>query len=247
MTILELFRNTNKYNLVVDFEKLFPYEEYDWLKSRNIPNIHQQNEYLLKVIDDIVNGNKYSDLPQEEIDKFPIVYVVELDNIHIDSKDTNFEVFTLKTTNFETLEEYYVARNSIEFIQKREKNNQILNYTVCQKSIDTYGIDICATTILHNLIIMGYGEQYIERKIDIIVKQLKKSEKDIKEGRYYTADEVFAKLYDNFEEHKKTLDKYELARVNAYEAEKKVYEPIEKEYRDLTTKTNLQRIKDFIS
>ena len=40
MTILELFRNTNKYNLVVDFEKLFPYEEYDWLKSRNIPNIH---------------------------------------------------------------------------------------------------------------------------------------------------------------------------------------------------------------
>ena len=71
---------------------------------------------------------------------------------------------------------------------------EIARYTVASKSIEHMGINTCCAAILYDLFTWGFTDEDREKKQKEIIESLAESERDIEEGWYYTAEEVFEEL-----------------------------------------------------
>lgn len=247
MTILELFKTINENEVCFAYEKMYPYEIYDWKKSRNVNESLKSMKYVKNAIRTIKTF--YVLQPNEVDDKK--VYVIELESTDLQDKNTSFLVFTLddekEPLSLETQYEIYGKSNEIAFTTDKEKNNMILNYEIAPKSLETYGNVVCATAILHSLIIWGYGEENISKNIDNVVSKLEEAEKDVENGNVVSGEEVeviFARLRENLLEE---CNKFEKGLISANEERDNQLEELEEEYRELKEIENAKLIMNFVN
>lgn len=74
-----------------------------------------------------------------------------------------------------------------------EKWGEILGYEVFEDSVKGH-VDECVFWILNEMTFFGYTKQTWQKGIDDLEKALDEADEDIKEGRTYSADEVFQEM-----------------------------------------------------
>lgn len=246
MKVIECLKKANKLNVITAYEKIFPYEEYDWLRSRNLKNIFNRNTYLSFVFDDIIN--KYNVL-YDDIMFNPknLIFVIELESENIEDKSTNFYFANL---NIETLKKPFsiedLDNKCYSFSTNERKNEELLNYKIAKTSIEKYGIDICACVILFNLISFGYTKHDIERIEKDISNSIEKGRKDIENGNFITQEEMEMHLNSWREEIYKEANVYEKSLLEAEDLKEDYLKDISKKFRKEKSKKNKDIIIDFI-
>lgn len=113
--------------------------------------------------------------------------------------------FTLWNDNGEIRIEHY----GIDFVELSE----LASYSVAEESIEQLGADVCCATILQDLFEWGLTEESRSENHDDLIEKLAESEKDIEEGRCYSADEVFEELEKKYFSELLTEDEKEHRRL----------------------------------
>ena len=244
MKVIECLQKSNKINVITTYEKLFPYEEYDWLQSRNLNNIYKRNNYLSFVYDDILNkyGSCFLNTETQNV-----LFIIEQESTNLEDKTTEFFFANLNIQNLKipfNMKDF--DNRSFCFTTNLNKNKELLNYEVSQVSIDEYGIDICATVILFHLIAFGYRENDIERIEKNIEEKIKKGMEDIEKGNFITEEEMKSSLDSLREEIYKEANAYEKALIDADDLKDNYLEVYKEKYRKEKSNKNIDFIKEFI-
>jgi len=117
--------------------------------------------------------------------------------------------FTIWNDVGETRLEHY----GIDFVSVEE----LAGYTIAQQSVDDMGIEVCCACILQELFEWGFTEEARKEHFEELKEMLDESMKDLDEGRYTSAEELF-----------EDLDKEILAEASEDERE---YWRLEKEFK----------------
>lgn len=235
MKVIELIHEFTKEELFNRLLELRPYIYDEWLTNEEKEGIRKGFYFAY---DDF---NKVSLLDDN---KENVIVVCKETPYHKgDSEDyevSSFNVSETKTGPYEfDGEECISCRYDVCFSPWEDT----LNREVCDRSIDLYGKLDCASLIFHELVRMGFSNEYRTKKIEEEIAILTERVDNLKEEECIPADEFFDQLYR--EEFNET-EEQRLERHARQEKEREDNRPY-MEWAITQTQNELFKFKKFIS
>ena len=134
-----------------------------------------------------------------------------------------YKLSEIKDLNLERLndiEDFYskVQKYGLEFMSWDE----LIGMEVLDKCIENLTFDVVSFELLYLLTSSGFSKEEYEENIKEFEESLLKSEKDIKEGKTFSAEEVFNELFEKYGFERK--EKTEEEKRKEYEFQVKMHE-----------------------
>ena len=207
MIVREIFKMANKEDVFLSYIRRYdiiePWDHRGQVKDE-VKYYHIFKERLFNFIDKMANAS--CDFTDEAADNNSIVFVVDINACEFDDVNKKaFEVFSVKKKEFlekakksfkiwespgpETISHYSFSFCEVE---------KVAAYEVASQSIEEYGIEAVVAAICYEMQIFSFGEDEKEKQefIDSLTSITERIENG--EEKYYSADEVFDKLRENF-------------------------------------------------
>lgn len=201
LTVLELFKKADPELVYYAYIVCLPvFEDYD--NHRLI----EKAKALSGLKEKIIEICDYISSCDIEEDKDYTIFISYRNSMEYD-KSYIKEIFAFCIEDNEAInvidKEFTIWNNDGEVVLKHygfdfSKYEEVAGYYVAEESISREGIEACCAVILQEMCRFGFDPEYRNSKINEMITELKETIKHKDEQKYYTFEEVFGKLEEDF-------------------------------------------------
>ena len=205
MTVQELFKQVDKEDLFLAYLR-----RYNIIEYYDHTNTVQKEVQIYKIFKKKLFGfiDKMATIEPNKVRDEIVFFIVTNAENYEDKQEKRFHVFSVKKDEYlEKVEKDFKIWNDSTGIRIEHygidftEHDEVAAYEVAQKSINDYGLEVVGAAIANEMQAFCFGEntEAKQKMFDDIKQAIENSEKE--DAVFYSADEVFANLKEDFYNH----------------------------------------------